>query len=830
MTFLHPWALALALIPLIWVGWSWRGAVRPFTLALKGIGLALIPLALAQPVVTLPDTRTAAVVLVDTSASISKEDLARASSIVSDIARHKGRNWMRVVPFARQTRALETQETTDGLRLVQTANEEGQGTNIEDALTGSMAAIPAGHVPRLVLISDGNENEGSSARAIAELQRLGVPVDTIPLDGRDKSGLRLLSLSMPREAYAGEQIPLDLTIDAPSQTRAEIDIRADQKDLGAQPVELQAGPNLVRVHTRVKSVGVTAISGKVTAPGLGELPFESAVQLRRAKVLYISQDPAQYDANLIQALSQAEFEVTRNASLLDKNLSEIQLVILNNVDLNSVSPERKTQLEEYVKNGGGLLLIGGEHQVYKDSRQMDALDRALPAELAPPKSPEGTSVVLIIDKSSSMEGRKIELARLSAIGVVDHLRPTDTIGVLMFDNSFQWAVPMRKAEDKSLIKRLISGITPDGGTQIAPALTEAYHKVSATRSNYKHIVLLTDGISEEGDSIELAREAQAHDVTISTVGLGQDVNRSYLEKVASSSGGRSYFLNEPQGLEQILLKDVLDYTGSTAVEKPLKPIVEHKAEILDGIDFENVPPLKGYVRFTAKPAAETILGVDDAKKDPLYVRWQYGLGRAGVFTSDAKARWADAWVGWPGYDKFWINVTRDLLAHTDQSEATAQFDTANGDILVTYRLGPGVEEPAEVPAIFAIGPQGFQKPIEVQRTSPGVYRGRLHVGDLSGLFRIRPMNESRAFPEIGLYRQQEELQDYGSNRPLLAQISALTGGRFNPPADSVFDTDGRSVAITWDLWPLVLGFAIAFSIAELVARKWSGLVQSFHRS
>ena len=103
----------------------------------------------------------------------------------------------------------------------------------------------------------------------------------------------------------------------------------------------------------------------------------------------------------------------------------------------------------------------------------------MPADLAPPKSPEGTCVGLIIDKSSSMEGRKIDLARLSAIGVVDHLRPMDSIGVLIFDNSYQWAVPIRHAEDKSLIKRLISGITPDGGTQIAPALKEAYRRIMA---------------------------------------------------------------------------------------------------------------------------------------------------------------------------------------------------------------------------------------------------------------------------------------------------------------------------------------------------------------
>ncbi len=471
------------------------------------------------------------------------------------------------------------------------------------------------------------------------------------------------------------------------------------------------------------------------------------------------------------------------------------------------------------------MLIGGERQAYKDDKQMDALDRALPAKLAPPKTPEGTCVALIIDKSSSMEGRKIELARLSAIGVVDHLKPADTIGVLIFDNSYQWAVPMRRAEDKSLIKRLVSGITPDGGTQIAPALAEAYRKILPSKATYKHIVLLTDGISEEGDSMELAKEALAHQVTISTVGLGQDVNRTYLEKVAATSGGRSYFLNEPQGLEQILLKDVQDYSGATAVEKLLTPIVERKAEILDGVGIDAAPPLKGYVRFAAKPEADTILGIDQEKKDPLYVRWQYGLGRAAVFASDAKSRWAESWVTWAGFDKFWINVTRDLLTHADRSEASAQFDTANNDILVTYHVGSAVPEPTAIPQIFVIGPNGFEKPIEVQKTASRLYHGRLHVGLSTGLFRIRPVTDSPAFPEIGLYRQQEELQDYGSNEALLAQISNLTGGRFNPPPSSVFDTGGRSIYTAWQLWPAFLGLAIALTIAELVARKWGGLVQ-----
>jgi hypothetical protein len=101
---------------------------------------------------------------------------------------------------------------------------------------------------------------------------------------------------------------------------------------------------------------------------------------------------------------------------------------------------------------------------------------------------------------------------------------------------------------------------------------------------------------------------------------------------------------------------------------------------------------------------------------------------------------------------------------------------------------------------------------------------------MRGLFRIRPVSESAAFPEVGLYRQEEELQDYGSNQALLAQLSALTGGRFNPAPAAIFDAGGRALYTKWQLWPALLGLAIALTIAELVARKWSGLVQGFHKA
>ncbi len=825
MTFLHPWLAPFAVLPFAYVVWAWRRTARRPGLVLKALSVSAILLALSEPVLTVPETRTATVVLVDTSDSISSDDLARASALVNQLDGMRGRNWMRVVPFARSTRPLEAGEISHGVSLHRTSLG-GDATDIETALNESVAAIPPGYIPRIVLLSDGNENLGSTARAIAQAERLHIPVDAIPMSGRSEESIELTSVAMPAEAYSGEQIPIDLSLSSPRAGAAAVEIFAEGKRLGNETIQLNRGANTVRVHARVESSGATAISGIVRSEGLGAVHFDRAVELQRPKILYISQDPAGSEQNLLAAFKQADFDVTRDVAVPANALKDTQLVVLNNLDLQATPAADKVKLEQYVNDGGGLLLIGGERQVYKEEKQMDALDRVLPAKLVPPKTPEGVCVALIIDKSSSMEGRKIDLARLSASGVVDHLRPTDNIGILIFDNSFEWAVPMRRATDKADIKRLISGIAPDGGTQIAPALSEAYRKVSSSDATAKHIVLLTDGISEEGDSLELAREAHQHQVTISTVGLGQDVNRSYLEKVAGESGGKSYFLNEPQGLEQILLKDVEDYSGKTAVEKQLKPLVREKAEILDGIDMENAPPLKGYARFEAKPGADTVLAINQEKQDPLYVRWEYGLGRSAVFSSDAKSRWAEAWVSWKGFDKFWINVARDLLSHNNQTEAGAEFEPASGDLVVTYRLAENAVVPAKIPKLYVMGPNGFQRSLRIERIADRVYRGRLHQKSFPGLFRIRPVEESQLFPEVGLYSESQEGADRGVNEKLLREVASATGGRFNPQLNAVLDAGGRAFYVNWDLWPAMLLLAIALSIAELVSRKWSGLAQS----
>jgi uncharacterized membrane protein/uncharacterized protein YegL len=827
MTFERLWVLTLLLLPFGWLAFEWRRQVRRTPLLLKTAMIAAVIIALAEPVLEYKDRKVALAVLADTSESIAPEDLARESTLLSQIQSAKGSNRIDIIPFARTPRSLSPAEAS--FNLQRTAGANGRGTNIESPIREALASLPAGMIHRVVLISDGNENDGAATRAAWQAQQTSVPIDVIALNGRTQPQLQTEAVGIPGSVFTGEHFPVDLTIYSPKATEATVELAAEGKTIGTHTVALQQGENRVRIRTALNAAGAIDLSGKVAAPGLGESQFENAVAVRRPKVDWVSEDPEGTEQHIVGVLTANRFDFSASKTL-PANLDDAQLVVLNNDNLDAMKPADKDRLEQFVQRGGGALIIAGEHNVYVDHKDLpeDALERTFPAKQAPPRSPEGTAVVLIIDKSSSMEGRKIELARAAAVGVVDNLKPEDYVGVLIFDNSFQWAVPIRKAEDKTLIKRLIAGITPDGGTQIAPALNEAYRRVLPLNSTYKHIVLLTDGISEEGDSMNLAKEASNNRVTISTVGLGQDVNRGYLEHIATGAHGKSYFLNEPNGLEQILLKDVKEHTGTTAVEKPIKALIKHPSDLLDKVDVATAPTLAGYVRFDAKPTADEILEVDE--KDPLLIRWQYGLGRSAVFASDAKSRWASAWVDWNGFDRLWTNIFRDLLPHGNDSEAIARYDSANEELVVEYHLSKQAAEPDKIPDLFVIGPGDFRKPLDVTRVSPGNYRGRVRIGTTEGLFRVRPLAESRAFPEVGLYRQESELSDFGSNDTLLKSIAQSTGGRFNPSVRQLFDSSGRYVDSTMRLWPGLLALAILLNLIELALRKWGGIVESFRRS
>src|SRR5580704_3045095 len=216
MTFDHPWALLLLLLPVAWAVWEWRSSARRTALLLKAGSFAAIALALAQPRITVYETKMAVAILADTSASVSAEDLKTESALANRVEHARGRHWTHIIPFSRTTRGADRDEyTKDGWQLHHTAGSPGHGTNLEAAIRDGAASLPAGMVTRLVLVSDGNENLGSVSRAIWQAQQLGIPIDTVPLAGRPKPGLLLESIALPGQVFSGERFPIEVTVESP---------------------------------------------------------------------------------------------------------------------------------------------------------------------------------------------------------------------------------------------------------------------------------------------------------------------------------------------------------------------------------------------------------------------------------------------------------------------------------------------------------------------------------------------------------------------------------------------------------------------------------------
>ncbi|MDQ6666156.1 MAG: hypothetical protein M3Z23_17385, partial [Acidobacteriota bacterium] len=158
MTFERAWVLIFCLLPLAWAAWEWRASARRSALALKAAAFLAIVLALSEPRLIYNGTKVALAVLVDTSASVSPQDLAAASSLAARLESVRGGNAMRVIPFARATRNPSPLEYANSWNLQYTAGDAGRGTNLESAIRDAVASLPSGMVPRLALISDGNEN------------------------------------------------------------------------------------------------------------------------------------------------------------------------------------------------------------------------------------------------------------------------------------------------------------------------------------------------------------------------------------------------------------------------------------------------------------------------------------------------------------------------------------------------------------------------------------------------------------------------------------------------------------------------------------------------
>jgi Mg-chelatase subunit ChlD len=189
--------------------------------------------------------------------------------------------------------------------------------------------------------------------------------------------------------------------------------------------------------------------------------------------------------------------------------------------------------------------------------------KSVPEEMVdaapPPPKPfvaHDLAIALVIDRSGSMTGPKLDAAKTAAKGVSDALFPKDVLDVIAFDSTPQRVVSMQPGDQPMANDAAIDGIAAGGGTDILPAMVDAFDDLSAASARRKHVVLVTDGQAPTAGLAEIVETAAAEGITLSTIALGFDADELTLRSMASTGGGRFYLVSSPYALSAVFTQEL----------------------------------------------------------------------------------------------------------------------------------------------------------------------------------------------------------------------------------------------------------------------------------
>lgn len=187
------------------------------------------------------------------------------------------------------------------------------------------------------------------------------------------------------------------------------------------------------------------------------------------------------------------------------------------------------------------------------------------------RPPLNLSVVL--DRSGSMEGEKLDRAKEAAMLAVERLGPQDLVSVVVYDDEARVLVPATPAGDKARILRAIRGIRSGGSTALfaGVALGAAEVRRFGRERQVKRVILLSDGLANVGPDSpsELGRlgaSLRKEGISVSTIGLGLGYNEDLMARLAFNSDGNHAFVQEPRDLARIFDAEFLDAASVVASE------------------------------------------------------------------------------------------------------------------------------------------------------------------------------------------------------------------------------------------------------------------------
>ncbi len=173
-------------------------------------------------------------------------------------------------------------------------------------------------------------------------------------------------------------------------------------------------------------------------------------------------------------------------------------------------------------------------------------------------------LVIVLDRSGSMEGQKMNDARQAVLRLIDRLTERDRLALVTYSNGVQPVFPLVPMDDehRRQVKAAVQEIYAGGGTNLGGGLHRGIETLMHTTvaGRQRKVILISDGLANQGvtDPIALGRMAAAaveQNFSVSAVGVGYDFNEILMTTIADHGAGRYYFLENPNAFAQVFEKE-----------------------------------------------------------------------------------------------------------------------------------------------------------------------------------------------------------------------------------------------------------------------------------
>lgn len=839
---------------------------RVAALIIRLLAIALIVGALAEPSLRKTSDDVGVTVVIDASRSIPVGAQNQIDSYILNAQGESRRPDDRLgIITAAENAYTQSSVSRATTRVDRQFIGDTDGTNLMKAISLAIASAPETVANRFVLITDGNETDGSLLRAAQAAKAKGIPIDVLPVEFAYAEEVIVEALQTPANVRVGETITLKvvLTSTTPaagrlllSQDGTLIDLNPASDEMG-KIVELKKGRNVLSVSVAVNRPGAVTyeavfepMSGLnengLSTGKLGDSITEnnkgSAITFvgSEGSVLIVADDPNEA-VKFEDVLARAKVKTVRiNSSQFPANLPEIasyEAIVLINQSAYSYSDLQQELMRQYVNDtGGGLVMIGGPDSFGAGGWIGSPLADALPIRLDPPQKRQMPRGALALVIHSVEIPRGVYYGQQICNSAVDALSRLDLVGIIEYQGlgGTDWVYPLSSVGDKSAVKRAIQNLTFGDMPSFDPSLQLALSGLSSAAAGQKHCIVISDG--DPSMSRSLLRQFKQAGITISAVGVNphSPSDTSTLRTMAQVTGGTYYAVanNALATLPQIFIKEAQTIRRALIWEgEPFVPTLTGvPAETMRGIT--GVPPINGYV-VAAEREGLSLVTLRGKEEDPIAAQRHYGLGKVVTFTSDVSTRWAPSWVGWSGFNQFWEQQIRWTMRPS--GSATLRVSTEN--IGEKTRVIVEAFDPSGERLNFAdfqartSTPDGSGQLVEVQQVGPGRYEGEFSSAQ-AGAYVVNLQYRSPSSDGTVLEGSAQaavtrpfadEFKALETNLPLLKQVASITGGRMLPADPTLADLwtrDGVKVPVALSpVWLMFAMIGIGIFLMDVAVRR-----------